>query len=97
MMKSKSSSVSTVCILVLLDFDFFHDVGFVGDTFIFLYALRHQGGSVVVLLCLAFADLIFHCSLLYILCHHLLLQVILKQFCLMHYSTVGPLMSSSLC
>jgi Na+-driven multidrug efflux pump len=36
MMNSKSSSVSTVCSLVLVALDFFCEVGFMGVTFLFL-------------------------------------------------------------
>jgi hypothetical protein len=44
MMKSKSSSVSTVCSLVLLAFDFFRDVGFMGETFLLLDGSVSSGG-----------------------------------------------------
>jgi hypothetical protein len=44
MMKSKSLSVSIVCNLVLLAFDFFRDVGFMGETFLLLYGSTSLGG-----------------------------------------------------
>jgi hypothetical protein len=42
-MNSKSSSMSTVCSLVLLALDFFCNVGFVGETFIFLDGSTSSG------------------------------------------------------
>jgi hypothetical protein len=44
MMKSKSSSVRKIYILVLLAFDFFRDVGFVGETFLLLDGSMSSGG-----------------------------------------------------
>jgi hypothetical protein len=45
MMKLKSSSMSIVCNLVLLALDFFLEVGFVGETFLFLYGSASSTGS----------------------------------------------------
>jgi hypothetical protein len=45
MMKSKSSSMITVCNLVLLDLDFFLKVGFVGESFLFLEGSTSSTGS----------------------------------------------------
>jgi hypothetical protein len=45
MMKSMSSIVSTVCICGLVALDFFHDVGFVGETFLFLEVSASSIGS----------------------------------------------------
>jgi hypothetical protein len=43
-MKSKSSTVSTVCSFSLLALEFFRDVGFVGETFLFLDVSGLSGG-----------------------------------------------------
>jgi hypothetical protein len=43
-MNSKSSTVSTVCSFNLLALDFFHDVGFMVETFIFLDVSMSSGG-----------------------------------------------------
>jgi hypothetical protein len=45
MMKYISSIVSTVCICGLVDLGFFHDVGFMGETFLFLEVLASSIGS----------------------------------------------------
>jgi hypothetical protein len=45
MMKSKSSSVITVCNLVLLDLDLFLEVGFMRETFLFLEGSASSIGS----------------------------------------------------
>jgi hypothetical protein len=45
MMRSMSSIVSTVCILGLLALDFFHDEGFMGETFLFLDVSASSMGS----------------------------------------------------
>jgi hypothetical protein len=45
MMRPISSTVSIVCNLGLLDFDFFPDVGFVGETSIFLDVSTSSRGS----------------------------------------------------
>jgi hypothetical protein len=45
MMKSMSSIVSTVCICGLVALEFFHEVGFVGETFIFLEVSASSIGS----------------------------------------------------
>jgi hypothetical protein len=45
MMKSKSLSINTVCSLVLQALDYFREVGFVGETFIFLEGLASSKGS----------------------------------------------------
>jgi hypothetical protein len=44
-MKSKSSSMSTVYSLVLVALDFFREVGFVGETFLFLEGSTSSIGS----------------------------------------------------
>jgi hypothetical protein len=46
MMKSKSSIVSTVFILVTVAFDFFWEEGFRGETFLFFRGLTSSLGSV---------------------------------------------------
>jgi hypothetical protein len=45
MMKSKSSSMSIVCSLVLVALDLFHEVGFMGEAFIFLKGSTSSMGS----------------------------------------------------
>jgi hypothetical protein len=45
MMKSMSSIVSTVCIYGLVSLDFFRNVGFVGETFLFLEVSASSIGS----------------------------------------------------
>jgi hypothetical protein len=46
MMKSKSSEVRTVCILVMVAFDFFQEEGFKGETFLFFKGLTSSLGGV---------------------------------------------------
>jgi hypothetical protein len=69
-MNSKSSNMSTFCIFGLLDLDFFHDEGFMGETFLFLdgsvSSRRFFGGVTSPFYLLLF--LFPLCSL----CHHLL-------------------------
>jgi hypothetical protein len=43
-MKSRSLTMSTICIFDLLSLEFFHDVGFIGETFIFLDVFASSRG-----------------------------------------------------
>jgi hypothetical protein len=92
MMKSKSSGVSVVCILVTVDLDFFWEEGFEGENFLFLKGSSHLGA---VLLHLSSVQLLCPSSLLRR--HHPLAQVMWKQSSLRHCLNLGPLQSSFFC
>jgi hypothetical protein len=91
MMKSMSSIVSTVCNCGLVFLDFFHNVGFMGETFLFLEvsasSIGSLGGVTLPYFCLSSSPFFFLC----LLRHHLPLQVSLKQSLLMCCSTFVPL------
>jgi hypothetical protein len=86
MMKSKSSEVRTVCILVMVAFDFFWEKGFFGGG-PSSYS-RGQPCLWMVLLHLASVQLLLR--------HHPFGQVTLKQSFLRCYLNLGPLQFSLL-
>jgi hypothetical protein len=103
MMKSMSSILSTVCICGLVALDFFRDVGFVGETFLFLEVSASSIGSLgcVTSPCFCLSSSLFLflllCLLLCLLRHHLPLQVSLNKSLLMHCLAFVPLPFSSFC